>query len=319
MKISKRVQFGLLLLLLILCTWNVITDIPSTNQKNYNISVIIRGKMDDSWSNLKKGAENAAEDLNVNLRFVASIDGNTAEEQNELLQQETNGTDAILIAPINRVLLKESINEISQTKPLILIESNIAGAHSIPVIQSDNEGMGSALAEAVIKHGVKRKQVLILSGNTMCGSVVERQKGFMKWMDGAQAKCQIVNAGSFEPEAIYVLMKERKPDVVVALDTGILENLVKANAIYKSSFPSRRVTIYGAGCSGVTLKALENKEIEALVASDSFSIGYLGVQEAVRRIEEGTANSNEMIRYVVTDSEQMYDDEHQALLFPFVK
>ena len=104
MKINKRVQLLLLFLLLILCTWNIVTDIPSELEESYNISIIIRGKMDDSWSNLKKGAENAAEDLNVNLRFVAAIDGNTAEEQIELLKQELEGTDAINISPVNRVL-----------------------------------------------------------------------------------------------------------------------------------------------------------------------------------------------------------------------
>lgn len=81
MKINKRVQLSLLLLLLLYCLWNIITDLPDRTEKTCNISLIIRGKMDDSWSNLKKGAENAAEDLNVNLRFVAAIEGNTAEEQ----------------------------------------------------------------------------------------------------------------------------------------------------------------------------------------------------------------------------------------------
>lgn len=319
MKISKRVQFILLILLLALCTWNIITDVPDSTKNSYNISVIIRGKMDDSWSNLKKGAENAAEDLNVNLRFVAALEGDTAEEQIELLQQEVEGTDAILLSPVNRVLLRDYANELAKSKPIILIESDISGEHSIPVIESDNEKMGEVLAQSVIDHGVKNKKVLVLSGNMMCSSIVERQRGFMEKMEDVQAECSIVSAGSFEPEAIYVLMKERKPNVVVALDTKILENLVKANVIYKETFPSRRVSLYGAGCSSAVLKALENNEIVALAAQDSFSIGYLGVQEAVQAIEEEKANSNDTIRYILTDSNEMYSDTHQKLLFPFVK
>lgn len=319
MKINKRVQFALFFLLLALCAWNIITDVPDSAEESYNISIIIRGKMDDSWSNLKKGAETAAEDLNVNLRFVAAIDGSTAEEQIELLQQEAEGTDAVLISPVNKVLLRDYIEDLAKTKPLILIESGISSKNTIPIIQSDNVEMGKSLAESVINHGIRNKKVLILSGNEMCSSVLNRQKGFMEAMEKTENDCSIISAGSFEPEAIYVLMKEQEPDVVVALDTAILESLVKANSIYKSSYPERTVGIYGSGCSSTVLKALENNEIIAITASDSFSIGYLGVQEAVRAIEEGSANSNEDIRYILTNSNQMYNDIHQKLLFPFVK
>lgn len=319
MKIKKRVQFFLLIFLLILCTWNLIMDVPEQKQENYNISIVIRGKMDESWSNLKKGAESAAEDLNVNLRFVAAIDGNSAEEQIELLKQEAVGTDAILVSPVNRVLLKESIKELEQELPLILIESNILGDHDIPIIQSDNEAMGISLAEEVIRHGMKEKKIVVLNGNEISSNVIERQRGFLKYMEEIGADCTVANIGSLDPEEICKSMKERTPDVLVAFDTGILENLVKANGIYKSEFPEASVRLYGVGCSSTLLKALENKEIAALTASDSFSIGYLAVQEAVKAIEHKKPQSNETIRYIVTDSEHMYDDTHQALLFPFVK
>ena len=320
MKINKRVQLLLLFLLLILCTWNIVTDIPSELEESYNISIIIRGKMDDSWSNLKKGAENAAEDLNVNLRFVAAIDGNTAEEQIELLKQEVEGTDAIIISPVNRVLLQDQIVDLAKRKkPIILMESTISGNHSIPVIQSDNLEMGKTLAESVINHGVRNKNVLILSGNAMCSSVIERQKGFMEAMVETENKCSIVSAGSFEVDGIYRLLCERQPDVAVALDTKLLENLVKANKKYASQYPDTKVEIYGSGCSSTVLKDLENKDIVAITAEDDFSIGYLCVQEAVNAIKGKDTTSNNDIRYIITNSAQMYSDTNQRLLFPFVK
>lgn len=320
MKINQRVQFLLLFLLLLLCTWNIITDIPDETEESYNISIIIRGKMDDSWSNLKKGAENAAEDLNVNLRFVAAIDGNTAEEQMELLEQEVEGTDAIIISPVNRVLLQDKIFDlVKRKKPIILMESGISGENSIPIIQSNNLEMGKTLAESVINHGVTNKKILILSGNAMCSSVIDRQKGFMETMEATDNQCSIISAGNFEPDGIYSLLREREPDVVVALDTKILENLVKANKTYKNQYPDKNIDVYGAGCSSTVLKDLENKDIVAITAEDDFSIGYLGVQEAVNAIKGNQTSSNSDIRYIITNSVQMYSDTNQRLLFPFVK
>lgn len=319
MKINKRVQFVLLLLLLGLCTWNIITDVPSINKTSYNISIIIRGKMDDSWSNLKKGAETAAEDLNVNLRFVAAIEGNSAQEQLELFRQELVGTDAILLSPVRNVHLEDLVNESIQNKSLILIESDLAEEHTLPIIQSDNEGMGDTLAKTLIQHGVGNKRIVLLYEDESSYNMIVRQEGFMKRMESSQVACMITNVGHPKSEAIYQVIEQAQPEVVVALDTAMLEELVKANNAYKTNFPDRQVLIYGAGCSSALLKALENGEIVSLVAPDSFSIGYLGVQEAVNAIEKEKVNSNKNIRYILTDSKQMYDDVHQSLLFPFVR
>lgn len=319
MKINKRMQIVLLILLLVVCSFYVITDIPEETDAHYNISIVIRGKMDDSWSNIKKGAENAAEDMNVTLRFVAALEGNTAEEQMELLEQEAEGTDAIIISPVNRVLLKDRILELARKKPMILMESGISGDESLPLIQSDNFTMGETLAQAVLDHKEDRQRILILSGNAMCSSVIERQKGFMKKMEDTGNSCFVVSAGNFEPEGIYTMMKERKPDVVVALDTKLLENLVKANVIYKREYPTRQADVFGYGVSNTVLKDLENKDIVALAADDGFSIGYLCVQEAVNAIENKDVSGNKDIQYILTDSASMYSDENQKVLFPFVK
>lgn len=318
MKISKRVQMILLILLLMLCSYNIITDIPVKREHAYNISVVIRGKMDDSWNNIKKGVENAAEDLNVTLRFVAAIDGNTAEEQIELLKQEADGTDAIILSPVNRTLLKDTVKELEKKTPMILMESDVSGLKDIPVIQSDNEAIGMELAEVIVKQEKQDLRVLVLSGNAMCSSVIDRQKGFMKVMEEADKDCSLVTAGNFEPEGIYTMMKERRPNVVVAMDTKILENLVKGNRIYKETF-KEDVAVYGYGCSSTVLKNLENGEIELLAADDGFAMGYLCVQEAVKAIEHKKAVGNDKIRYIITSAADMYSVEHEKLLFPFVK
>lgn len=320
MKINKRVQLSLLFLLLLLCVWNIITDLPDRTEKTYNISLVIRGKMDDSWSNLKKGAENAAEDLNVNLRFVAAIEGNTAEEQSELLEKEMDGTDAIIVSPVNRTLLKDQIlSMVKRKKPVILIESGISGKNSVPIIQSDNVAMGKTLAQSIINHGVHKKKILIFSGNGMYSSVIDRQKGFMEAMEETENQCTIVSAGNFEPEGMYHMFRECEPDVAVALDTKLLENLVRAKEIYQEQCPDEDVSLYGAGCSSTVLKDLENQDIVAITAEDDFAIGYLSVQEAVNAIQGKKTESNSDIRYILTHSLQMYNDTNQRLLFPFVK
>lgn len=97
------------------------------------------------------------------------------------------------------------------------------------------------------------------------------------------------------------------------------KNLVKASKIYKKNNPDDFYQVYGTGCSNEVLKGLENKDIVCIGAQDDFSIGYLGVSQAVASIRgEKTAGSRD-IRYIITNSEQMYGDSNQRFLFPFVK
>ena len=80
MKWKRKFQLALLILLILVCLARIASPPRNREEVSYNISVIVRGNMDMSWSNLKRGAEDAAADLNVNVRFVASLEGNTAEE-----------------------------------------------------------------------------------------------------------------------------------------------------------------------------------------------------------------------------------------------
>lgn len=320
MRGRRWIPLIILLLLGGLILWKMVGIPEEKNDSGYNISIIIRGKMDESWSNLKRGAESAADELNVNLRFVAAIEGNTAEEQTELLRQEAEGTDGIVISPVSRILMKDPIAEqVSKKKPIVLVESGLAGETIAPTIQCDNQELGRALAESVINHGNQKKKILIFSGNSICTSVVDRQKGFMKAMEKTKNECSIISSGSFTQEAIYEKLSEERPEVAVALDTRILENLVEAEKKYKKEDSNAKLEVYGAGCSSKILKALESKEIVSIGAEDDFSIGYLCVQEVVAAIEGKKVESNKQIRYIITNAEHMYSDENQRLLFPFVK
>lgn len=315
-----KLQIFLLGTLILICLLQIADPSRNREEPSYNISIIVRGNMDRSWSNLKRGAEDAAADLNVNVRFVASIEGNTAQEQLELLDKELEASDAILISPVNRILMKEPLLALSKKKPpILLFESGISGENDIPLLCCDNMQMGRDMAEAVINHGNIKANIIIFSGNGICSSVTERQKGFLSVIEETKNHCTIVSAGSFRPEALAKTLEEKQPDAVIALDDRILENLTKAGRIYRRTHTKSKLQIYGIGCSSEILRSLENQEIVSIAAQDDYAIGYLGVQEAVASVQGRIVSGNENIRYILTNSNHMYDDVDQRLLFPFVR
>lgn len=319
--IKKRVVILLVFgLFLFYSLWEIVSVSENKPEERYNISVIIRGKMDDNWENLKRGAERAAEEWSVNLRFVSAIDEDDAQEQIELLKQEAEGTDAILLSPVNHELLSEpTLKVVKEGVPVVLIESGITQNNNLPVIQSDNEGIGESLARTVVNYGNQKKNIMILNGSSLSTSIEGRNKGFLKYMKKTENKCSVKKKGLFSVQEIVSCLSEEEQEVVVALDTQVLNTLIKAARVYKKENPDSEMQIYGVGCNGEILKALENRELVSLVVEDDFSIGYLGVQEAVQAIRGNKPESNDNIRFIVTNSEYMYEEENQKLLFPFVK
>ncbi len=320
MKEKKKILFLLLAMLILVCLMRIIGAPTDKNQKNYKISLIVRGNMDQSWVNLKRGAEDAAADLKVDLHYVASLEGNTAEEQLELLDKELGVSDAILISPVNRILLKEPLLKLAKKKtPVLMFESGISGENDIPLFCCDNVQMGRDMAETVTDHGNMKEEIIVFSGNTICSSVTQRQKGFVEVMEDTENHYRIVSAGSFQPEALAEILDREKPRGAIALDDRILENLIKAGRIYRGRNGGDQLQIYGIGCSSEILKCLENQEIVSIAVQDDYAIGYLGVREAVAAIKGEDVKGNENIRYIITDSDHMYDDMDQRVLFPFVR
>lgn len=320
MRRRKNIQAVLLAALICLCLVRMAGSPGGKKEANYNISVIVRGNMDTSWVNLKRGAEDAAADLGVSVRFVASLEGNTAEEQLGLLDKELLASDAILISPVNRILMKEPLLERAGRKtPILLFESGISGKNDLPLLCCDNEQMGRDMAEAVVNHGNVRGKVIVFSGNGICSSVTERQKGFMDVMESTENVCVIESAGSFRSEALEATLNREKPDAVIALDDRILENLTRAGRGYRQTNVQSKLQIYGIGCSSEILKSLESQEIVSIAVQDDYAIGYLGIKEAVAALQGEKVESNEEIRYIITNSNHMYDDTDQRLLFPFVR
>ena len=55
MKWKKKIQFMLLAMLILVCLMRIASAPPDKKEKNYKVSIIFRGNMDQSWENLKRG------------------------------------------------------------------------------------------------------------------------------------------------------------------------------------------------------------------------------------------------------------------------
>lgn len=287
-----------------------------------NISVITRGKLSESWENFKQGAEQAGTDLNANIRMISlgNEESSKLEEQIELLEREVNSdADAIVIAPVDHEKMAESLAKMKRNIPVILVESSVDSRQQYEIIACDNKKMGSALAEEVMRHGNLRKKILLIGGDISCSSVLDREEAFRNTMKISYNKILEWDEADYSSETILSYLKSNNVDVIVAFDTEILENAAKALKEYEDQYPPQLTELYGVGSSSKVIRYLENDNIVSIVVQDDYSMGYLGVRDAINAINGKEEKEKTEIAFKIVDHEHMYSEENQRLLFPFVR
>ena len=326
MKKKKKQTFIILLLLVILSFLLLLNDTlgHENDKRTYNISIITTGKNSESLMIMKQGIDQAASEMNVDISFVTLSEDNNAVEQTELITREIkNKADAIIISPVDYEKMAEPIESAMKIVPIILIESTVKSHNALQSISCDNYKLGVSLGEEMIRNGKTNSDVAIIKNNLENSSVKERYDGFMSVMKNTKNKC-VFWEFSGDTQLIYhneakAFLEYNDIDAVVTFDSDILEGFAQAKKDLSSVNKEKKsIQIYGTGSTSKIISFLEDKVISATAIQNEFNIGYLAVKSAVYKINrKSMENSN--ISSTVINIKNMYSDENQKLLFPFVR
>lgn len=322
----KRKKYGLIIFLLI--TFSILVFIAKEflyeeENKIYKISVIIRGKSSESWMITKEGIDQAATDMNVDISFIALSDENSLYEQKELVKREVDdGADAIIISPTDYEKMDETIKNVIEKIPVVLMESTIKSGENIPYISCDNYEIGRSLAEEMIQSGNYRKNIAVVDSSSECSSIRERYNGFIDVINESKNNYVLWNI-DFNDEGVYEsikkLIEEKNVDVIVALEPSALEVIAQGKKELISQFKEDIFAeIYGVGSTSKIIALLEEGIIKSIIVQNDFNVGYLSVQAAMDTLN-GEEYKNRKIEFSIINKRNMYSDENQRLLFPFVR
>ncbi|MDR3598584.1 substrate-binding domain-containing protein [Clostridium sp.] len=325
MKKKRKRIFVFLFLLLITSLILLMNDTlgHEKDKKIYNISVITRGKNSESSMIMRQGIDQAASEMDVNIRFLTLSEDNSTAEQKEVIDKEIkNKTDAIIISPTDYEQMAESIESAMKQMPVILIESTIKSDKKLLSISCDNYNLGVSLGEEVIKNKNIGKNIAVVRNNLECSSIKERYDGFMSVMNRIGNNCTFLQFSDSNQTTYYneskKLLVNNNVDVVVTLDSDELENVSQAKKdVENINKKISDVQIYGVGSTSKIISFLEDKIINATAVENEFNIGYLSVKTAVDKLNGKDMNKN-TISSTVINKENMYSEQNQKLLFPFI-
>ena len=323
MKIKKKLVFIILFIMLISSFLVLLNEGKKKDVKVYNFSVIIRGKNSEGWRIIKEGMEQAASEMNVNIRFLTLLEENSIKEQTELIERELNdGTDAILISPTDYNAMASTIENVRKKVPVVLFESNIETKQNIPYISCDNYELGQSLAEEIVRNGNTRSKVSIIKSDLNCSSINERYLGFVDEIEKSKNTYEFLELPRDEVQLynkVREIIEHNETDVIITFEPNILESIGKAKKYVLSTNNLKyNVELYGTSSTSLIISLIEENVINSIAMQNEFNVGYLSVKASVSQIEEKSIDDS-IITSTIINSRNMYSKENQRMLFPFVR
>lgn len=274
------------------------------------MSVILR-ENDGGASTLRKGMEQAAADLNVELRFLAPSVDNCAQEQVQLLEREIAGNAAaILLIPADREALSSAVTAAAGRTALTTMETDMTAQGAMVSVGVDHAALGEALGRIVLNGVPEGGTALLLDsvpGDNGIRQRLETTEAYLKDHGRKVMICRWDEDGS----ALKRLLRMEGIDAVVAFEATALEQVAEL-AQQDWAFP----LLYGVGSTPAIAAGLERGKITSLVAENVFSKGYLAVEATAAAARRGAILDIPYISFSIIRQETMYDPENEKLLFP---
>ena len=284
-----------------------------------NISLIVYGDDSERWESMRQGAGLACEEYDHDLSLITMLTENDAAEQMEIIDREIyDGSDGLIIASCNSSVIRDYINEKNLKIPVVFVETVEELQSGMKDIATSDYDMGYKLGEEIVRNESDIVTVAIISENKKRDSVKLREQGLRDAIEGKVGKTIDWSRNDYEKNVntrvfIQRAIVSEATDVIVTFDNSTTDALLDAlENLNKQS------KVYAVSTSNKAVYNLYDGEIKALEYTDEFSMGYLAAMYALDGRSAEKKYSKEIPEYRLVRKENMYDEDNQALLFPFV-
>lgn len=274
------------------------------------MSVILRDG-DGAVSTMRKGMEQAAQDLNVELRFLIPAEDNSAAQQAQLLEREVAGAaSAVLLIPADRETLGDAVSAAAGKTTLVTVETDMTAWGAAASITMDHQELGAALGAAALNGVPEGGTVLLLDSLPGDNGIRERMEAAKAVLERGGRQARVYK---WDPDTTSLpdILRIERPRAIIAFEAAALADVAELSR-GEDAFP----LLYGCGSTSGIAAALEKGRVTAITAVNVFSAGYLAVEAAaaLARHEDWTAAAP--VAFSIVRQETMYDSDNQKLLFP---
>lgn len=272
---------------------------------------------------LREGMEQAAFDYNCELNFLAPIRPYDIQEQNELINRQSESRpNGLILYPIQMSVQREAMTLQSMKQPLYLINSTNTMLRNSRNISPDYKDMAEKLVQRILKERPELKTAYLVysvAQNPANEIHVLLEQAFLQ-RGLSDIKTLVYDECSDTTGKSCDLSKEEllsEKTVCISLDEAALKRLT--SVFSEEDLPLNQAPLYAWNAGSRGMSYLENGLVSVLVVDNQYAIGYLSVSQ----LAENLRNNNELedlrISYALIDHENLDSVANQRLLYPIVQ
>ncbi len=298
---------------------------PEAAQRKLRIAVIPKGTSHDFWKSVHYGAQQAADELGVEIVWQGTLDEKDKEGQINIVDQFIlKRVDGICLAPIDRTALV-SVVQSARTRgiPTVIFDSGLEGPENyVSYVATDNYQGGVLAARRLGALLQGQGNVILLRYQAGSESTEQREQGFLDTL----AK---------EFSGITVLSENQRVDssdeqAKEVADALLLKYKTQVNGVFTVCEPNNRgmllalrtaqlagrVKFVGFDTDPAFVEALRQGEMHGIVLQDPVKMGYLAVTTMVDHLRGQQVPPRISTGEYLATPDNMDSPEIHALLHP---
>ena len=190
------------------------------------MSVILRDG-DGAVSTMRKGMEQAAQDLNVELRFLIPAEDNSAVQQAQLLEREVAGAaSAVLLIPADREALGDAVSAAAGKTTLVTVETDMTAWGAAASITMDHQELGAALGAAALNGVPEGGTVLLLDSLPGDNGIRERMEAAKAVLERGGRQARVYK---WDPDTTSLpdILRIERPRAIIAFEAAALADVAE--------------------------------------------------------------------------------------------
>lgn len=280
-----------------------------------------RSSSNDFWDAVKKGADTAAKENNAQIEVMMPEDETRIDEQNEMiLEAVSKRPSAIVVTPASETKTIEALKKVKEAGiPLVFVDSSTEESVADALVSTDNveagRKVGTRIAESISEEDV----IGVVSHVQGVSTAREREQGLREGLGEhvSQIVETVYSNSSAEHGALVTQQMLRDHPEITYIACMNEDSTVGASRGVKAAGAEGRITIVGFDNALESIQDMEEGNINALVVQKAFTMGYLGIENAVRLVKGEAVSYFTDSGSVLVDRDTMYDEQNEELLFPF--
>ena len=251
------------------------------------IGYITKSATNAGWMMINQGAQDAADELGVNLVSVGpSFQGDLSSQLEVFENLVAQGAAAIGVAPVDSAGIAPAVNDaMAAGIPVIAIDTGVSGADVTSFVATDNLAVAKvqgAVAATLINDG---DTIIYVTGNQAQSTGQERRDGFMSAFSAARPNSEILLVptewdSAQAQEGVEAILNSRD-DIAMVVNAWDGGTMGAKAALENLGYSAGEVQLVGFDGASDAIVAMDEGWVHADTAQMLYQMGYQGIHAAV--------------------------------------